>query len=64
MNRKVTEPMVSFSVDVSDSDARKLAALRYRVPVARIEIERNGGCVLARVKHATDVPLAEQGRLL
>jgi len=62
MNRKLSEPMVSYSTDVRDDDARELAARRYDVPAGRIEILRTGGCVLARVTDG--VPEPEQGRLL
>jgi len=61
MERKVSEPAVSYSTDTTDEDARKLAALHYDVPTARIEVERDGGCVHAWL---VGEPEPEQGRLL
>jgi len=53
MQLQVSEDFRGYSVDTTDDEARRQAARRLRVPQERIEIERTGGCVLARVRDET-----------
>ena len=44
----------AYSADTTDADARSLAARKFDVLPERIELRRNGGCVLARVKETDE----------
>ena len=44
----------AYSADTTDADARSLAARKFDVLPESVELRRNGGCVLARMKETDE----------